>query len=151
MTGQPNPLAGLLAGGGGGDPNAGGGGMPPGMMGGDPSGGAGGMPPELAQMQMAGALAPQVLAQQQTEYYKKFLKTIAALLREFMRTQGIGPRTVSTVGRSVTGLEGAINSLDKERPDAAGPVESLLASSLLQRPQMGAAAGQQGQGLPIQM
>jgi hypothetical protein len=98
-------------------------------------------------MQMAGQLAPQVLAQQQTEYYKKFLKTIAALLREFMRTRGIGPRTVSTIGRSVTSLESAMNSLDKERPEQAGPVESLLATSMMQRPQMGAGAGPVG--LPV--
>jgi hypothetical protein len=64
-----------------------------------------------------------------------------------MRTQGIGPRTVSKVGSSVTNLEGAMNLMDKERPDAAGPVESLLATSLLQRPQMGAPASPQA--MPI--
>jgi hypothetical protein len=105
------------------------------------------LPPELAQMGMAGALAPQVMAQQQTEYYKKFLKTIAALLREFMRTRGVGPRTVSTVGRGVTALESAMNSLDKERPEQAGPVESLLATSMMQKPQMGAPSSPAG--LPV--
>jgi hypothetical protein len=104
--------------------------------------GGGGLPPELMQMAMARQLAPQVLAQQQTEYYKKFLKQIASLLREFMRTRGIGSRTVSTVGRGVTTLESAINSLDKERPDQAGEVESLLGASLMGgKPQMAASPG----------
>src|SRR5215469_7455933 len=63
--------------------------------GGDMSGVGGGMPdqgplpPELMQMALASQIAPQIFAQQQQDYYKKFLKQIATVLREFMRTRGI--------------------------------------------------------------
>jgi len=133
MTGDPNPMAGgggpggPMPDAGGGDPTGGGGGAP-----------GGGLPPELAQMGLAGALMPQIMAQQQSDYYKKFLKQIGGILREFMRTQGISPKIIAKVGSSVTGLEAAAHMFDKERPGDAAPVESLLASSMMQnRPPMG--------------
>lgn len=107
--------------------------------GGGPPGGQGGpMPPEMLQQMLAAQLAPQVLAQQQTEYHKRFLQNIAKVLRDFMRAQGIGPKTVSTVGRSVTGLQSAISLLDKEKPEDAPPVNSLLGAGMMggNRPQM---------------
>jgi hypothetical protein len=130
------PTRGMMTG----PPNAMGGGMP--AMGMGMSGDAGGqddgqgqpLPPELMQMQMASAILPQVLAQQQTDYYKKFLGRIVKLTREFMRARGIGPKTVSHVAHAVTGLQAAIGTLDKEDPEDAGPVGSLLASSLMQTP-----------------
>lgn len=109
---------------------------------------AGGTPPELAQMGMASALMPQILAQQQTEYYKKVLKQLAGVIRQLMKAQGIGPKPVSMIARAVTGLEAAAHAMDKERPQDAAPVESLLAASMMQnRPPMGGAAVPAG--LPV--
>lgn len=136
-----NPLAALSPGGG----------MPPmGMNGGmmtgapDPSAGgggdpSGGMPPGLANMSAAAQLAPQVFGQQNSQYYKLVLKQLISLIREMMRSRGIDAKTISTLGRGVTALEAAGHQLDKQNQDM-GPVQSLLAASLMQQ-QMGASPG----------
>jgi hypothetical protein len=95
-------------------------------------GGSGG----LSGLAGAAAILPQVLAQQQLEYKRKFLLNIATIIREFMRARGIGPRTVSTLGHVVTGLNSAANSLMKERPEEAEPVNSIMAQSLMARQAM---------------
>jgi hypothetical protein len=129
--------------------------MPPGgMMGGaDMGGAAGGMPgggqDPLAALTQAAQIVPQVLAQQQAEYYKQFLKQIGKILREFARMRTIGPHTQIDVNRAVTQLAAAEGRIDKERPEVAPPVDSLMAQGMMQnRPQasMGAQAG-----LPVQM
>jgi len=84
----------------------------------------------------ATAILPQVLAQQQREYYRRFLMSVGKLLREFMRSRGIGPRTVSTVGRAVTAIDVAANTLMKERPEEAEPVNSIMAQSMMARQAM---------------
>jgi len=134
-AGPPGPTA--MGGSPDGNPFSGG----PGGGGGDDQGGGGPMPPEMMQMMLAAQLAPQVLAQQQTEYHKRFLQNIAKVLRDFMRARGIGPKTVSTVGRSVTGIQSAIALLDKEKPEEAEPVNSLLGAGMMggNRPQMASA------------
>jgi hypothetical protein len=138
---QGNPLA-FLRGAGGSVSPAGPtaiGGAPPGpggagpMPGGEPGGMPGGeITPEMIEMAAAQKILPQVFAQQNSEYYKKFLKNMAKMLREFMRIRGLGPRVVSTVGRSVTSLDSAMNMIDKERPEESGPVESLLAQGMME-------------------
>ena len=105
------------------------------------------LPPQIAQMQSAMALAPNIMSQQGTDYVKEVLKHIAALVREIMRIRIIGPKTVTTLGRTVTGFESAINQLDKERPETAGPVESLLASSLMKPGVAQGVGGMSGFGL----
>jgi hypothetical protein len=95
------------------------------------------MPPELAQMQMASALAPQILAQQQVGYYKNVLQILTALIKKVMQAQGVGPKAIKSMAGGITNLDSAMNQLDKERPEQAAPVQSLLANSLMQRPQMG--------------
>jgi hypothetical protein len=122
-----------------GNPFSGGGGDDGG--GGGDQGGGGPMPPDMMQMMLAAQLAPQVLAQQQMEDHKRFLQNIMKVLRDFMRTRGIGPKTVSNVGRSVTGLQAAMGTLDKEKPEEAEPVNSLLGAGMMggNRPQMAAA------------
>jgi hypothetical protein len=123
------------------------GGPPGGAMPG--AGGGGGMPggpavtPEMVEMAAAQKLLPQIFAQQNSEYYKKFLKHVSKMLREFMRIRGLGPRVVSTVGRSVTSLDSAMNMIDKERPEDSGAVESLLSQGMMDKPVMGS-------GLPMQ-
>lgn len=116
--------------------------------GGDPAGGGGGpMPPELMKMMAAKALAPQVLAQQQTEYYKKFLGILVQLLGDLRREKSIGPHTSTDIARAQTQLTAAIAKLDKEKPEEAAPVNSLLAQGLMSKPQM-AGGGAPGGALP---
>jgi hypothetical protein len=92
--------------------------------------------PGLSGLAGAAAILPQVLAQQQREYYRRFLLSVGKLLREFMRSRGIGPRTVSTIGRAVTAIDAASNTLMKERPEEAEPVNSIMAQSMMARQAM---------------
>jgi len=139
------PQGGMMTGDGGGGPQGPAG---PGGAGPDGGGAPAGVPPELAQMQLAQALLPQLLAQQQGDYYKKFLKQVGVVLREFIRARGISPKVISQVSRSITGLEAAAHAIDKERPQDAAPVESLLAATTMQnRPPMGGSAVPAG--LPV--
>lgn len=121
-------------------------------MGGDGGGDQGGgpLPPELMQMALAAQMAPQVLQQQNEQYFKAVLQNVTKLLRALMRAQGIGPKTVGQISRSVTGLQAAMASVDKEKPEEESPVNSLLGASLMggmSRPQMANAGPMQR--LPI--
>lgn len=118
--------------------------------GGDPSGAApdGGQSPMSALMS-AGSIAPQILAQQQTEYYKRMLDQIVKLLRKFSQMPTVGPHTSIDVNRAITQLQAAKEKMDKEKPENADPVQSLLAASLMQPTQQGAPGAPQA-GLPIQ-
>ena len=127
-------LASLLGGGGGGDDAGGGGGGP--------------LPPELMKMMAAKAVMPQVLAQQQAEYYKKFMNVVVQLLGELRREKAIGPHTSTDIARAQTALSAAIAKLDKEKPEEAAPVNSLLAQGLMNKPQM-ASGGAPGGSLPV--
>lgn len=123
------------------------------MMGGSQMGGGQGpgpqpLPPELMKMMAAQALAPHVLATQQTEYYKKFLQILVRLLGDFRREQQVGPRTSADVARAQTQLTAAIAKLDKEKPEEADPVNSLLAQGMMDKPMM-SAGGAPGGGIPI--
>jgi len=148
---QGNPLAFLRGAGGAVAPTAGGPtgpAMAPG--GGDDGAGAVGPDPSmLGQMGAASALAPQILAQQQTEYYKRFLSQIVTLLRKFSQMPTIGPHTQIDVNRAVTQLQAAVAKMDKEKPENADPVQSLLASSLMQPNAMIGAPGAPQGGLPV--
>jgi len=126
-------LASLL-GGGGGDDAGGGGGQP--------------LPPELMKMMAAKAMMPQVLAQQQAEYYKKFMNIVVQMLGELRREKAIGPHTSTDIARAQTSLTAAIAKLDKEKPEEAGAVNSLLAGGLMSKPQM-ASGGAPGGALPV--
>lgn len=148
-----NPLAFLRGAGGavspggptgpGGGPGGGDAGMAPPS---DPSGGGG---DPMSQLMAAGNLAPQILAQQQTEYHKRFLDQIAKILRKFAQMPTIGPHTQIDVNRAVTQLQAAVAKMDKEKPETADPVQSLLAGSMMQAGQPGAPGAPQG-GVPIQ-
>jgi hypothetical protein len=143
----PTAMGGAPDGGGGGDGIA----DLASMMGGggDPAGGGGGpMPPELMKMMAAKALAPQVLAQQQTDYYKKFLHILVQLLGDLRREKAIGPRTSTDLARAQTQLTAAMAKLDKEKPEEAEPVNSLLAQGMMGKPQMAAGGGAPGGSLP---
>jgi hypothetical protein len=141
-----NSLTSIMAGGG---PGAGpgpsfappGGGMTPG--GPAPAG----LPPELARMAMASKIAPQVLAQQGQDYLKKMLTQIRVLIREAMRQKGLGPKTVGRLSSVVTGLTAAMADMDKEQPQDADPVSSLLAQGMMSKPPM--AAGGPMNRLPV--
>src|SRR5271155_2815840 len=93
-------------------------------------GGAGGggapgqapMPPELMKMMAAKAIMPQVLAQQQNDYYKKFMNVLIKMLGELRREKAIGPHTSTDIARAQTALSAAIAKLDKEKPEDAEPV-----------------------------
>lgn len=123
------------------------------MMGGSSMGGQQGpgpqpLPPELMKMMMAQAMAPHVLATQQTEYYKKFLQILVRLLGDFRREKQVGPRTSADVARAQTQLTAAIAKLDKEKPEEADPVNSLLAQGMMDKPMM-SAGGAPGGGIPV--
>lgn len=120
---------------GGGDPSAG-----PDMGGGD----------AMGSLMAAQNIAPQILAQQQTEYYKRFLGQIVSLLRKFAQMPTIGPHTQIDVNRAVTQLQAAVAKMDKEKPETADPVQSLLASSLMQPGQPQGAGGAGMSALPVQ-
>jgi len=135
------------------------GGAPPGPGGGDGitdlaslmgGGGEGGtpLPPELMKMAAAQALAPQVLAQQQSAYFKKFLTVLVSLLSELRRQKTIGPHAATDIARAQTSLQAAMAKLDKEKPEESEPVDSLLAQGMTGKPQM-AAGGAPGGGLPV--
>ena len=126
--------------------------------GGAPGGGDAGMAPTsdptggddpMSQLMAAGNLAPQILAQQQTEYHKRFLDQIAKILRKFAQQPTIGPHTQIDVNRAVTQLQAAVAKMDKEKPETADPVQSLLAGSMMQANQQGAPSAPQG-GIPVQ-
>ena len=142
MGGEPNgpssdgigDLASILGGGGGGDD--GGGGQQP-------------LPPELMKMMAAKAMMPQVLAQQQADYYKKFMNVLIQLLGELRREKAIGPHTSTDIARAQTSLSAAIAKIDKEKPEEAAPVNSLLAQGMMNKPQM-ASGGAPGGVLPVQ-
>jgi hypothetical protein len=127
-------LASILGGGGGDD--GGGGGQQP-------------LPPELMKMMAAKAMMPQVLAQQQADYYKKFMNVLIQLLGELRREKAIGPHTSTDIARAQTSLSAAIAKIDKEKPEEAGPVNSLLSQGLMNKPQM-ASGGAPGGVLPVQ-
>ena len=99
---------------------------------------SGGGQSPLAGLMSAGNLAPQILAQQQTEYYKRVLDQVVKLLRKFAQMPTIGPHTQIDVNRAVTQLQAAKEKMDKEKPEAADPVQSLLAASMMQQTQTGA-------------
>jgi len=126
-------LASLL-GGGGGDAGGGGGQQP--------------LPPELMKMMAAKQMMPQVLAQQQADYYKKFMNIVVQLLGELRREKQIGPHTSTDIARAQTALSAAIAKIDKEKPEEADPVHSLLAQGMMNKPQM-ASGGAPGGALPV--
>ena len=147
-----NPLAFLRGAGGAVAPSAGPTGPAMGPMaggGGDDSSGGGPDPSMLGQMGAANALAPQIMAQQQTEYYKRVLDQVVTLLRKFAQMPTIGPHTQIDVSRAVTQLQAAKAKMDKEKPENADPVQSLLAGSLMQPNAMQGAPGAPQGGLPV--
>lgn len=99
-------------------------------------GGGGGLPPELMKMALAANVAPQVFAQQNAQYDKDFLKRLQVLLRAFMRKQGLAPKAVGRVSSAITNLQAAANDIDKEKPQDAEPVMSLLAQGMQSKPMM---------------
>ena len=109
-----------------------GGGLPPG------GGMGGGLPPELMKMMLASKIAPQVMAQQGQDYLKKVLMLMRTFVREMMRQPGLGPKAIGQLSRVVTGMTAAATDMDKEQPQEAGPVESLLAQGMMSKPAMSA-------------
>ena len=126
--------------------------MGPGADGGGAPGGPdmGGGGDAMSSLMAAQNIAPQVLAQQQTEYYKRFLGQIVSLLRKFSQMPTIGPHTQIDVNRAVTQLQAAVAKMDKEKPENADPVQSLLASSLMQPGSPQGATGAPQSGLAVQ-
>ena len=99
-------------------------------------------------MMAAKAIMPQVLAQQQADYYKKFMNVLIKMLGELRREKAIGPHTSTDIARAQTALTAAIAKLDKEKPEDAEPVDSLLSRGLMDKPQM-ASGGAPGGALPV--
>lgn len=89
---------------------------------------------------MAGNVAPKLFAQQGAEYDKNFLKRIQALLRAFMRKEGLPPKVVGDISQMITKSQAAIANIDKEKPQDAEPVQSLLAQGMQSKPAMSSGA-----------
>jgi hypothetical protein len=97
-------------------------------------------------MALAARIAPQVMQQQGLDYLKKFNQQLMVLIRRAMERKGLPPKVVKDYADMLTKLASASSNIDKEQPQEAGPVESLLAQGMMSKPAMSSSVMQR---LPV--
>lgn len=87
-------------------------------------------------MAMASRIAPQIMEQQGLDYLKKFNKQLMTLVRQAMERRGLPPKVVKDYADILTKFMAANSNIDKEAPQDADPVSSLLAQGMMSKPAM---------------